>query len=565
MYLDSVERYNPQTDAWETLTAKMPTARSGFGTAVVGRKIYTIGGYGNSTIPDVVLGNVEAYDTDTNTWEAKAGLLNPKADLGASDINGNIYAVGGVGFSPYTGSVEALSELEEYDVANNVWNKKTDMNASRKSFGISSVNSKMYIIGGIGTNSLETSAVEELTVVNGNASLPPVPTATPRNSYKVCGNIIPDFSFSTKVASILKADFKVEVAGTELSAVTDFNGYFEISNVPSGTYTLKISKENYLSRNISNVAVTSDVAVGFNTAPVYMWVGDIAVNGIQDGAINMADIMEMSRHFNSTPLNERYAENSDINKDSAVNMSDIMIIVRHFNKVSKDYPAVTAVPTTFPSPTSTVRPSIIITPTPTVPTTGPTVTPIPSTLPSTVPGGTLTFQVQTVSYNGGYAPRNVGAIWIQDSTGAFVKSLKVWARSQISRLTNWNTSSRGNRVDAVTSATINSHQLHTATWNCTDVNGAIVKDGTYRICVEFTESNATGKYAYFNFTKGSSEVHLTPANQANFTNIKLDFVPSLVTIPPSGTVSPTGITNPTPTPPGGGDDDDDDDDEEDDD
>ena len=40
---------------------------------------------------------------------------------------------------------------------------------------------------------------------------------------------------------------------------------------------------------------------------------------------------------------------------------------------------------------------------------------------------TIEIQLKTVAYNGHYSPRNIGAIWIEDGDGNFVKTLRVWA------------------------------------------------------------------------------------------------------------------------------------------
>jgi hypothetical protein len=156
----------------------------------------------------------------------------------------------------------------------------------------------------------------------------------------------------------------------------------------------------------------------------------------------------------------------------------------------------------------------------------------------------LSIRLTTVTYNGQYAPRNVGAIWIEDSTGKFVKSVKVWAAARKQYLTNWQTSSAGNTVDAVTSATITTHQTHNVTWNCTDVNKAVVANGNYRVRFEFTEANATGKVTAVNFTKGTSSQTITPANETNFTNMQLVFTAGLT---PAPTAVPTAIPTTPPT------------------
>jgi hypothetical protein len=135
---------------------------------------------------------------------------------------------------------------------------------------------------------------------------------------------------------------------------------------------------------------------------------------------------------------------------------------------------------------------------------------------------TLTFQVTTVTFNGSYAPRNVGAIWVSDASGRFVKSLTVWAQKRIRHLVTWEDASLGNTVDAVTSATAGSHGTRTGRWNCTGVDHQPVPDGTYRINAEITERNSLGRVmTALAFVKGGGPVNLMPPDQANFKSIHL--------------------------------------------
>ncbi len=166
------------------------------------------------------------------------------------------------------------------------------------------------------------------------------PTPTPKPGYKISGYIAPGFSIPASKAAMLKQGFKVELTGGG-SVTTDKDGYFVITGVdPARNHVLKITRENYLCREIKNIVVDGDVEIGSASAPVVMWAGDIARNGVQDNAINMTDIIQVSTCFNSTVGNAKYNEGMDFNKDGAINMTDIMIIANNFNKVSSDYPAV---------------------------------------------------------------------------------------------------------------------------------------------------------------------------------------------------------------------------------
>jgi len=163
-------------------------------------------------------------------------------------------------------------------------------------------------------------------------------TPTTSTGYKITGYVSADFITAGRTSAV-NAGIKVELIGKNLWAQTDEKGYFEINNVPGSTgYTLKISKKSFLTREISNVNVSSNLQISTQSSPIALWAGDIAIKGVQDNAINMTDIMEAARSFNSSSGDSRYNADVDMNKDNAVNMGDIIIISRHFNATSGSYP-----------------------------------------------------------------------------------------------------------------------------------------------------------------------------------------------------------------------------------
>ena len=142
----------------------------------------------------------------------------------------------------------------------------------------------------------------------------------------------------------------------------------------------------------------------------------------------------------------------------------------------------------------------------------------------------LSASLLTVTDNGSFSPKNVGAIWVATNTGTFVKSLDVWAKTRISELKLWNTDTSAaslsrNVVDAITGATLSTHQTHNVTWNCADTKEVQVPDGTYRLYMEFADDNSAGPNNYVTFTKGPTAQTTNPANVTNFINIKLVFTP----------------------------------------
>lgn len=142
---------------------------------------------------------------------------------------------------------------------------------------------------------------------------------------------------------------------------------------------------------------------------------------------------------------------------------------------------------------------------------------------------TLSVSVTTTAPGGKYRPRNVGAIWIADSSGRFVKSLDVWGNRRLSHVTAWNAATKsagvaGNKVDAVSSATLSAHRAHNVTWNCEDFTGQVVPDDTYRVYFEVTDSNASGPNHFESFTKGPLAATVQ-GSATSFDGIVLKFQP----------------------------------------
>ncbi len=164
--------------------------------------------------------------------------------------------------------------------------------------------------------------------------------------------------------------------------------------------------------------------------------------------------------------------------------------------------------------------------------------------------GTLSISVTTSSTGGNYAPRNIVAIWIEDGSGKFVKTLLAYANTRITHLNTWETSSATsgtayNRVDAITGATQSSHATRTCSWNSTDFSGKLVVDGDYKVRMELTDKNSTGNIASFTFVKGPNTQKLTPVNVPSFASISLNWSNGVTGIfPETAKVIPVVRPNP---------------------
>ena len=158
--------------------------------------------------------------------------------------------------------------------------------------------------------------------------------------------------------------------------------------------------------------------------------------------------------------------------------------------------------------------------------------------------GTLAWSFTPTSHTGYSGTRHVLAVWIETSTGTFIKTkmryvgggtddhLPTWAaQAGCSNVNAILTSSGCNTTDATTGATLTSYATRTGTWDGKNVNGAVngttVADGTYRLAVQQTWNHGTSATTtvYYNFTKGPTATHTTGTADANFSAITLDWVP----------------------------------------
>lgn len=80
--------------AWATKTA-MTTPRGGTACAVVGDRLFVIGGEGNGDAASGVFPQVEAYTATSDVWESLPPMPTPRHGMGAAAWDGRVYVPGG--------------------------------------------------------------------------------------------------------------------------------------------------------------------------------------------------------------------------------------------------------------------------------------------------------------------------------------------------------------------------------------------------------------------------------------------------------------------------------------
>jgi N-acetylneuraminic acid mutarotase len=131
--------YDPSTQAWSAI-ANIGTPREAPAVAVVGTKVYVVGGWGNDGNPVATL---EIYDTTTNAWTTGAPIPTPYAGSGIAVVGGKIYVVGGCSALNC-----GFTDVQVYDPAANSWTAGPAFPAPVAWESCGGINGSLYCAGG---------------------------------------------------------------------------------------------------------------------------------------------------------------------------------------------------------------------------------------------------------------------------------------------------------------------------------------------------------------------------------------------------------------------------------
>ncbi len=144
--IPTVEVYDTQTNAWQRV-ADMPTSRHAAKAAVVNGTIYVFGGShgeANALLRKYPV-NVEAYNPRTNTWIQKQDMPVPRVDFDIGVVDGKIHLIGG----SIRSSGESLNRVDVYNPVTDTWVKGREMPTPRSSLRLAVVGNRIYAIGGL--------------------------------------------------------------------------------------------------------------------------------------------------------------------------------------------------------------------------------------------------------------------------------------------------------------------------------------------------------------------------------------------------------------------------------
>ena len=133
---------------WE-LRTRLSTKRIVFATAVVGNKIYLIGGTlfenvrrGKAVRGPYGISTVEVYDTQINTWQRVADMPTPRHGAKAAVVNGTIFVFGGSNGEEDHVLRKYPMSVEAYNPQTDTWIEKKEMPVSRVEFDIGVVDGR---------------------------------------------------------------------------------------------------------------------------------------------------------------------------------------------------------------------------------------------------------------------------------------------------------------------------------------------------------------------------------------------------------------------------------------
>src|SRR5258708_1105865 len=131
-----------QTGVWNTNVAPISSRALG-AAATVGGKVYMVGG---GTYSCGVNSALQAYDPLGNAWTNLPNMPTARYEFGATELNGQLYAIGG---NPGCGSAgRAIRAVEAYDPVSNLWSTRALLPTGSWGESVTSVNGKIYVVDG---------------------------------------------------------------------------------------------------------------------------------------------------------------------------------------------------------------------------------------------------------------------------------------------------------------------------------------------------------------------------------------------------------------------------------
>ncbi|HEV2009952.1 MAG TPA: kelch repeat-containing protein [Candidatus Limnocylindria bacterium] len=153
------DRYEPLTDTWTSLTA-LPVGTDHSAAAAVGSSIFVFGGTFEQPSTrayriDVPPAGAQSAQFAAMRWRPISPLLEPRSAAGAAVVGDRIYVVGG-----FDATRRELKTAYVYDTAGDTWRRIADLPTPREHLAVTDFRGQVCALGGHVGNAVATSTVE---------------------------------------------------------------------------------------------------------------------------------------------------------------------------------------------------------------------------------------------------------------------------------------------------------------------------------------------------------------------------------------------------------------------
>lgn len=137
-----LDTWDPATNTW-TPGPDLPRGLHHAGLAVLGERLYVVGGYANAPgEPWTAQAGVFSLGPGEATWKPEPSLARARGALAVAALDGRLVAVGGVVGDQLSGSVESWAPGEQ------AWRGEPALAEPREHLGAASVGGRLYAVGG---------------------------------------------------------------------------------------------------------------------------------------------------------------------------------------------------------------------------------------------------------------------------------------------------------------------------------------------------------------------------------------------------------------------------------
>ncbi len=204
-----VERFDGRR--WQAETVLPGRGLNAPAAAVVGRRIYLIGGFDMAT--NVPTDRVSVYDLDTHRWSEAAPLPAPRGGHAAAVLDGTIHVVGG------GNSVSTIADPDAFDPAAGRWTRLAPLPRAEGSPAALAHGGKLYAIGGRSGPSDFGEVYLHDTSRDTWASGPPIEPRGTAGAAEWCGAILLFGGESQALGKSLASALRLDPLGARWQAV----------------------------------------------------------------------------------------------------------------------------------------------------------------------------------------------------------------------------------------------------------------------------------------------------------------------------------------------------------